>query len=107
MDHGWGRWTRSGGCRRAPYGCATSSPASVSAIASESVARSADGGGGGAGAPRDRLRPLSDCRPGQGVLMGPHAHASPENIVGATLLLGWAVVMWTAVLALMVADRHG
>ena len=39
--------------------------------------------------------------------MGPHAHASPENIVGATLLLCWAVVTWTAVLALMVADRHG
>jgi hypothetical protein len=40
--------------------------------------------------------------------MGPHAmHASPQNIIGALLLLGWAVVMWAAVFALMVANRSG
>jgi hypothetical protein len=39
--------------------------------------------------------------------MGHHAHASHENIVGAVLLLSWAVAMWGAVAVLMLADRHG
>jgi hypothetical protein len=34
-------------------------------------------------------------------------HANTMNTVGAILLLSWAVAMWAAVVALMVADRHG